>query len=111
MTYTPSATTRARSISSCPSSPPTSRAFAPARVDAVHPVLAGRVARHGRAARDREDVPDTLGVGAEEDRLEAGERHVARRQMRNGLDAGEPLDGDRRHDPAHSRARPRVVVD
>ena len=51
------------------------------------------------------------GVRAEQERLEAGNRHVARRQVRDRLDPRRPLDRDRSHDPAHPGPRARVVVD
>ena len=80
------------------------------RVDLVHAAAARVVAGLGRVAGDGEDVPNALRVRAEQDRLEPGQRHVARRQVRDRLDAGEALDRDRGHDPAHARAGARVVV-
>ena len=50
-------------------------------------------------------------MGTQQQRFEADDRRVTRRQMRDRLDAGEALDRDRRHDPAHAGAGARVVVD
>ena len=48
---------------------------------------------------------------AEQERLEPGDRRVARRQVRDRLDPAGALDRDRGHDAAHPRAGARVVVD
>ncbi len=82
----------------------------PDRVDVVHAVRAGVVAGLGRVARDGEDVAHAFRMRAEQDRLEPGDRRVARRQVRDRLDAGVRARSRRRHDPAHARARARVVV-
>ena len=83
----------------------------PDRVDLVDAACARVVAFLGRVAGDREHVVDSLGVGAEQERLEPRDRHVARRQVRNRLDPAGTLDRDRGHDAAHARAGARVVVD
>src|SRR5204862_4694271 len=83
----------------------------PDGVDLVYAAAARIVAGLRRVAGDGEDVPHTLGVRTEQDRLEPGERHVARRQVRDRLHARETLDRDGRHDPAHASTRARVVVD
>src|SRR5581483_10779831 len=83
----------------------------PDRVDVVDRMRAGIVAGLGRVAGDREDVADTFRVRAQQERLQPGNRGVARREVRDRLDAREALDRDGGHDPAHPRSRPRVVVD
>ena len=82
----------------------------PDRVDLVDATRAGIVTLLRRVAGHGEHVAHPFGVGAEQQRFEARHRGVAGRQVRNRLHPGRPLDRDRRHDPAHSRAGPRVVV-
>jgi hypothetical protein len=67
--------------------------------------------RLGWVARDREHVSDSLCMGAEERRLESRDREIARCQMRDRLDARDPLDRRGGHQPAHARAGSRGVVD
>ena len=58
-----------------------------------------------------EDVADAVGVGSEEHGLEPRDGRVAWCEVRNRLEAGDPLDRGRRDEPVHPRARPWVVVD
>src|ERR671937_3087758 len=57
------------------------------RVDLVDAARARVVTDLGRIARYREDVANALGMRAEEERLEAHDRGVPRRDVRDRLDA------------------------
>ena len=81
------------------------------RVDLVDAARARVVADLRRVAGDREDVADTFCVRAEQHRLEAHHRPVARREMRDRLEPALALDRRRHHERAHAGARRRVVVD
>ena len=82
----------------------------PDRVDLVHAARTRVVAGLGRVARDGEDVADALGVRAEQHRLEPRDRRVARREVGDGLEADDALDGRGGDEPVHARPRARVVV-
>ena len=83
----------------------------PDRLDVVDAAGARVVAFLRRVAGDREDVANAFGVRTEEERLQPRDRRVARGLVRDRLEPDRPLDRDRAHDPAHSRASARVVVD
>ena len=68
------------------------------------------VADLGRVARDREHVAHALGMRPEELRLDPEHRRVARRQVRDRLEARRPLDRARDHEGADPGPRCRVVV-
>ena len=78
----------------------------PDRVDLVDAARARVVADLGRVARDREDVADAFRVRAEQQRLEPHHGRVARRQVRDRLDAARALDRARRHHRAHPARAP-----
>ena len=84
----------------------------PDRVDLVDAARARVVADLGRVAGDGEDVADALGVGAEQHRLQAHHGVVARRQVRDRLDAGRRARSRPRPSASSCRrGRSRVVVD
>ena len=80
------------------------------RVDLVDAVRARIVAGLRRVTGHGEDVAHALCVRAEQHRLETVDRRVARREMRDRLDAREPFDRDTHHDPAHPSACTGIVV-
>ena len=86
-----------RPLKSSPRFSPVMQPREPDRVDLVDAARARVVADLGRVAGDREDVADALGVRAEQHRLEAEDRVVARRQVRDRLE---------RRSRARSRPRP-----
>ena len=82
----------------------------PDRIDLVDPLRAGIVADLGRVAGDREHVAHGLRVRAEQQRLEPEHGRVARRQVRDRLEARRSLDRARDHQRADPGACSRVVV-